>query len=73
MNISKLTDAIKEAERFIAAANRAQARLEQDWQFDSKRLSLHNRAIYSNTSKENAACKRASLDLTRALADLRKP
>lgn len=72
MNIVTLTVAIKETERFIDAALKAQARWELDWLKDSKRLNLTKRDYYTNVSKENAACKRASMELTRALSELRK-
>lgn len=72
MNIIELEYVIREAERFISAARYAIERRDKDWMRDSKRLGLTKKDVYSNTSKENAACKRASLDLTRALAELRK-
>lgn len=66
MNLAKLTAAIIEADRFI---KRAEA---------LRDLHLDNNAgkqagdIYENP-REQGAVKRASMDLTRALADLRKP
>ncbi len=56
----KIANAILEARRFLVAANTAKNRLEAD-----KMACLG--------CKETAACKRASMDLTRALAELRKP
>lgn len=74
MNITVLEEAISEAERFLIKAKEAQKRREKDWQEDKKRLGLTNRIIYSygSASPENASCKRASMDLTKTLARLRK-
>lgn len=55
----KLNGAISEARRFIENAEAAM-----------KRLSNDDYAKYG--SKETAAARRASMDLTRALAELRK-
>jgi len=60
MKIEKLQIAIDESRRFIRNAEAAKKRLKED-----------QYAGFSG-SKETAAAKRASLDLTRALADLRK-
>lgn len=58
MNRDKLATAVAEAKRFLEAAKAWQTRTpEYDWQ----------------GSKEGGAVKRASMDLTRALAELRKP
>lgn len=57
-----LETALIEAERFVDAAERLNAFHMPDRDKDHYR-----------TSKEAASCKRASLDLTRALAQLRKP
>jgi hypothetical protein len=62
MNKVKLGIAMAEARRFLRKAEAAQKRMK-----DGEPLGPH---YYSGT-KENAACKRASLDLTRTLADLR--
>ncbi len=61
MNVDKLKKAINEATRFQKAAKAALARLEWD------------RTAYISGSTETAAAKRASMDLTRALAEMRKP
>ncbi len=54
----KLSEAILEAERFIAKAQKAQlAIIDNKW------------AVYG--SKETGAVRRASMDLTRTLAELR--
>jgi hypothetical protein len=58
-----LDAAIAEAERFLVAARRLQER-EISRGRDDGRLIWH--------SKESGACRRACLDLTRALADLRQ-
>ena len=60
MNLAKLKIAIFEAERFLKRA---------------KALQLQERNTTSNLwpSKEAAATKRASLELTMALVELRKP
>lgn len=54
-----------EAERFLRAVDEFEQRYENDERFKD----------YMGITgfKETAAVKRASLDLTRALADLRKP
>lgn len=62
MTDEKITEAIAEAKRFIHRAEVLQARRKKDtWlkQWDA--------------SREGGACRRASMDLTRALADLRRP
>ena len=61
MNNEKLNNAIAEAERFIKKAQAAQLSL-----FD-------NKLAYITGTKYTAAAKRASMDLTRSLAELRKP
>jgi len=60
MRISKVDIAIKEAQRFIAKASEAHNRIVDD-----------SMAEISG-SKETAAARRASMDLTRALADMRR-
>jgi len=61
VTIATLSEAINEADRFIGKARIARARL------NAIKTKYHGRP-----SKEAAAVKRASMDLTRALADLRK-
>lgn len=70
MNLTKLTAAIAEAERFI---RRAEA-------LRDKHLLGTNGGRYAGAPNtidryplEQGAAKRSSMDLTRALADLRKP
>ncbi len=59
MNEKTLATAIAEAKRFLKAANAAQDGI---------------KSVYAWVgTKESGACKRASMDLTRALADLRRP
>lgn len=41
--------------------------------FLKKALELHNKYNHFYTSKDTASVKRASMDLTRSLAQLRKP
>ena len=72
MDMVRLENTIKEVERFMETAYQAERRFKEDWARDSKRLGLITKSWYTNISKENAACKRASLDLTRSLAELRK-
>ena len=60
MNTAKIDKAILEAHRFLRAVEAARRRLEADRMADFG-------------CKETAACRRASMDLTRALAELRKP
>lgn len=66
MKLSRLNTAITEAERFL---ERARAALGAHNSIDSQEacsLSTYN-------PRENGALRRSSMDLTRALADLRKP
>jgi hypothetical protein len=70
MNKDTLNAAIREAERFLKAANACQNAGE-----DHETLA-HVRPYHAWTTyppRESGACKRASMDLTRALADLRRP
>lgn len=59
LKIDKIDFALEEAERFIARAIEWKQILVDD------SMSIHG-------SKEGGACKRASMDLTRALSELRK-
>ncbi len=58
MEIEKVEEAIYEARRFIDKANLALQRV--------------GKSKYFYCSKETAACRRSSMDLTRSLAELRK-
>ena len=62
MNVDKLATAIKEAERFAKVARNVKL---NDYGQGNVQV--------KDYTKESAACKRASLDLTRALAEMRKP
>ncbi|PZU95506.1 MAG: hypothetical protein DI527_00425 [Chelatococcus sp.] len=58
MTDETLKVAIAEARRFIRLATAARQRLQEDG--------------HGNGSKESGACRRSSMDLTRALADVRR-
>lgn len=58
MNPATLKQAVAEAKRFIEVA---------------KTVKVYSDRAYFDTSKETAAAKRASMDLTRALAEMRRP
>ncbi len=73
MDIRKIDKAVLEAERFILSAEVARRRLIDDFNIDAKRLGLTNINVYNTISKETASLKRASMDMTRALADMRNP
>jgi len=60
MNLNTLSKSLTEAERFQTAARKAMKVMEGA------------RPHECITSKDVAACKRASMDLTRVLADLRQ-
>ncbi len=72
VNNIQIEVAIEQAERFISVAKQAQKRIRNDFTKDQERLELINLSVYSTTSKETAACRRASMDLTRSLAQLRR-
>lgn len=59
MKAEALQNAIAEAERFILVAKKVEI------------IGISYKHVQDCT-KESAACKRASLDLTRALAEMRK-
>lgn len=61
MRIDKLVHAITEARRFVNIAEKAYDKIQRD-------------SLTTMTgSKETSATRRASMDLTRSLAELRKP
>jgi len=60
MREQAIKEAIEEASRFISKARIAQDKLKED------------RLAYMGCA-ETAACRRASMDLTKSLARLRKP
>ena len=61
MTDEKIAKVIAEAERFIASAKTLQRRRQKADLYEGQGC------------RESGSCRRASLDLTRALADLRKP
>ena len=65
MKIETLNKAIKEAERFIEAAKAVPI-------VNSRYTNGKPRIYAEEYTKQSAACKRASMDLTRVLADLRQ-
>jgi len=67
MTVISLKRAIEEAKRFIRAAEEVEITLVTP---DDETTRTYS---YVVTGKESAACKRASMDLTRALAEMRKP
>lgn len=64
MKRTTLADAIKEARRFIEKAEELDAALAR------KDSSIN--IYYGTLPRESGACRRASMDLTRKLADLRQ-
>ena len=80
MNLVKLNTAIAEAERFL---ERARAALEahraavqpmpgyEDYEEQARMHPVERLHLWN--PRENGAVRRSSMDLTRALADLRKP
>lgn len=68
MDRDKLESAILEAHRFIIRAQETQ----QGFEFH-KFSKIEGGFWKHNDTRKTAATKRASMDLTRALADLRKP
>jgi len=65
MTYKSIEKALHEAERFSTAGRTVMMRLKEDGVKE-------NVALYRDRI-ETAACRRASLDLTRALAEMRKP
>ena len=65
MNVETLQSAIFEAERFLSRAKDLQSQIKKG------HAALESGYFYA--PKEQGAVKRASMDLTRALASLRKP
>lgn len=62
MKFSATQRAIELAKRFIEAAERLEQRHYNEQKFD-----------YVNAGKDSGAARRASMDLTRQLAEMRKP
>ena len=65
MNTQTLQAAITEAERFLDLARELQA--------ESQPASQHHSGPWITAGRLSGATRRASMDLTRALADLRRP
>jgi len=73
MKKDKLLNAIQEAERFLEKA-KLLCELTEGSKSNSQRIGqMDRRHFESYHPKESGATKRASMDLTRALADYRKP
>lgn len=75
MNLAKIDESITEAERFLRLAREAKQRIQKDisdWnrRFPDEAMPLQD--WNSTSSPETAATKRASMDLTRSLARLRR-
>lgn len=66
MNPEKIYKAAQEAQRFLDRVNPAMEAFE-------KRTHVRGSYFINNDTRATAALKRASMDLTVALADLRKP
>lgn len=67
MEYSKLEIAKAEAKRFLEAAGKVKVKMIEASQVAPRQFCIED------YTKENGSCLRASLDLTRALAELRKP
>ena len=67
MQVEALNNAIAAAERFLRTAREVET--------EEITRPLDNTKLYfvKQPSPKNSACKRASLDLTRALSELRRP
>ena len=61
---SKIKEAEEEAHRFIRRVN--------EWRLECRKNNVDLDSIYASGTKESGAIRRASLDLTRALANLRR-
>lgn len=77
MNLQSLQEAIAEAERFLQKADEAEKQIVADWKRDNEiakqeGIKPMNPLTYSGGGREVAACKRASMDLSRALTNLRR-
>lgn len=68
LNITKIDKALAECNRFIEAAIKAKQKI-AGFKIEAPLGRLRN---FESPTKENGTMKRASLDLTRALAELRK-
>jgi hypothetical protein len=68
VRVDKLKVAEDEAYRFLDAAKKLRRYASQEGSYV-----LRNGSYYSCAPKQTGAVRRASMDLTRALAELRKP
>lgn len=70
MNLNKLNNSIEEAERFLEKAKILKSELKNTYEIEG----YNGRKIQCTPScpKESGAVRRASMDLTRSLAELRK-
>ena len=69
MQVETLKVAITEAKRFITIAAQVKIRTVKGTHFAAGKTW----EVVNDYTKESAACKRASMDLTRALSKLRRP
>jgi uncharacterized protein YqfA (UPF0365 family) len=69
MDDKTIATAKAEARRFLAAA----AALETELDHQKQEAASRSFPVYINAPKYSGALRRASMDLTRALADLRRP
>lgn len=66
MKTEEIKKAVEEAKRFINAAERCIEARKKTYKSGDYEFTL-------NAPKESGACRRASLDLTRQLAEMRRP
>ena len=77
MNLNRLNIAIAEAERFLERARVAKGAHSEaikpmpGYEREAERYPV--KELSTSIAKERGALRRSSMDLTRALADLRKP
>jgi len=73
ITVDELTKSMDVAERFLSCAQDARKRLAKDNKESNERLNLHSPlGTFTSPCKQTGAVRRASMDLTRALADLRR-
>ena len=63
MNLKTVTSAMSAARAFLEKA--------EDWQHETNEQK--KRGVYVNAPKQSGAVRRSSMELTRALAEMRKP
>ena len=74
MNLEKIDGAIAEAQRFISAAKHLKGAKQTRYeQYKNTPWGESSTVDNAHCPREQGALRRASMDLTRALADLRKP